>query len=234
MTPTARRESHAGHRDRWLRREAAEGALDGSLLGAWKRGDERAGARLYRRHAGAVQRFLRNKVAERDVADLMQATFLECFEHSDRYREGASFRAFMLGFARNLLLHHYRARYRKDDRVDLGVSSVVELGVSPTGMIAGKQEERCLLAALRSLPTEQQILLELFYWEGMQGKELSELYAVPEGTVRTRLRCARQRLVETFERLEGAGVKVRVTTGASLDAWARGVRERMDEERGDG
>lgn len=202
---------------------------DLALLRAWKAGNQRAGAKLYRRHAASVRRFLRNKVAERDVADLMQATFMICFEQSDRYREGASFRAFMLAFARNLLLHHYRTRYRKDDHVDFGVSSVIELGVSPTGLIAGRQEEQRLLAALRSLPIEQQILLELFYWEGMQGPELAELYEAPEGTIRTRLRSARLRLVEAYERLESAGARARGSTGVSLDAWARGIRERMGD-----
>jgi RNA polymerase sigma factor (sigma-70 family) len=208
-----------------------EEEADGMLLRAWKAGDERAGARLYRRHAAAVRRFLRNKVAERDVADLMQATFMVCFEQSDRYREGASFRAFMLAFARNLLMHHYRTRYRKDDRVDFGVSSVVELGVSPSALIAGQQEERRLLAALRSLPIEQQILLELFYWESMQGPELAELYELPEGTIRTRLRTARLRLVEAFAQLEGAGADANEST--SLEAWARGIRERLGDAQGD-
>ena len=199
---------------------------DGVLLRAWRAGSERAGAKLYRRHAASVRRFLRNKVAERDVADLMQATFMSCFEQSHRYREGASFRAFMLAFARNLLMHHYRTRYRKHDRVDFGVSSVVELGVSPSALIAGRQEERRLLAALRSLSIEQQILLELFYWEGMQGPELAELYALPEGTIRTRLRSARLRVEEAYARLEGAGARA-TSTATSLDTWARGIREQL-------
>jgi RNA polymerase sigma-70 factor (ECF subfamily) len=207
---------------------------DGTLLRAWKAGDERAGARLYRRHAASVHRFLRNKVAERDVADLMQATFMVCFERSDRYQEGASFRAFMLAFARNLLMHHYRTRYRKDDWVDFGVSSVIELGVSPSALIAGRQEERRLLAALRSLAVEQQILLELYYWEGMQGRELAELYELPEGTIRTRLRSARLRLVEAYEQLQGARAKAGESSGTSLEAWARGIRERLGDEEANG
>ena len=40
-----------------------------------------------------------NKVAEKDVDDLLQTTFMKCFEHAARYDPEASFRAFLLGFA---------------------------------------------------------------------------------------------------------------------------------------
>jgi RNA polymerase sigma factor (sigma-70 family) len=197
---------------------------DASLLRAWKAGDERAGVRLYRRHAGSVSRFFRNKTAECDIPDLMQATFMSCFEHSERLTDEASFRAFLLAFARNLLLHHYRTRYRKHDKIDFGVSSVIDLGVSPSAAIAGHEDEQRLLSALRSLAIEHQILLELFYWEGIQGPELAELYALPEGTIRSRLRRARQLLSEAFEH----GEVGKSTTLANLDHWAQTVRARLD------
>jgi RNA polymerase sigma factor (sigma-70 family) len=199
---------------------------DIELLRAWKAGDQRAGTILYRRHAGSVTRFFRNKVAERDVADLLQATFMSCFERADRYQEPASFRAFVLGFARNLLLHHYRTRYRKDDKIDFAVSSVVDLGLSPSAVIGGRQEEARLLAALRSLPVEQQILLELFYWENLGGSELAELHGVAEGTIRSRLRRARELLVQAYDALAPNAVGV-PSTETNIDTWARDVRERL-------
>lgn len=201
---------------------------DMALLLAWKTGDQRSGETLYRRHTSSVSRFFRNKVEARELADLMQATFLACFEHSDRYIEGASFRAFLLGVARNLLLHHYRSRYRKDDKIDFGVSSIVEIGVSPSAIMVAQQQERQLLAVLRSLAIEQQILLELYYWEDMQGRELAELYGVPEGTIRTRLRRARERLLTAFTEFETSAT-IPATTMTSLDSWARQVRDRFDE-----
>jgi RNA polymerase sigma factor (sigma-70 family) len=175
---------------------------DIDLLRAWKAGDQRAGTALYRRHAGSVTRFFRNKVAERDIADLLQATFMSCFERADRFREGSSFRAFVLAFARNLLLHHYRTRYRKDDKIDFAVSSVLDLGLSPSAVMVERQEEARLLAALRSLPVELQVLLELFYWENLAGPELAELHGVAEGTIRSRLRRARELLVVAYDRLD--------------------------------
>jgi RNA polymerase sigma factor (sigma-70 family) len=201
---------------------------DHALLMAWRGGDQRSGAALYRKHAPSVGRFFRNKVAASDVADLIQATFLACFEHGERMREDASFRAFLLGFARNILFHHYRDKYRKHDKIDFGVSTVADLGATPTAILAGEQHEQQLLAALQSLPVEQQILLELHYWEGMRGPELAQFYGLPEGTIRTRLRRARQLLARAFEALETASRPIE-----SLETWAESLREKLtDATRG--
>lgn len=212
-------------------RSDSASASDLALLGAWKAGDQAAGKQLYRRHVDAVGRFFRNKVEARELADLMQMTFATCFEQSDRYRpvEGASFRAFLLGIARNLLLHHYRTRYRKDAKIDFdfGVSSIVEIGVSPSRILVAQEREQQLLEALRSLAIEDQILLELHYWEAMSGRELALLYEAPEGTIRTRLRRARELLLRAFTRTE---THERATTATDLASWARQVRERFDEQ----
>jgi RNA polymerase sigma factor (sigma-70 family) len=195
---------------------------DLDLLRAWRVGDERAGALLYHRHAAAVERFFRNKVSERDLADLLQETFLACFKHGDRFRPDASFRAFVLGFARNSLLHHYRTHYRKQDPIDFGVSSVLDLGVTPLGLVVEREQSKQLLSALRSLAVEQQILLELHYWEGMTGPELAAFYGVAEGTIRTRLRRARQLLVERVE--ASASLPSGTTTLTTIETWAREIR----------
>jgi RNA polymerase sigma factor (sigma-70 family) len=195
---------------------------DIELLNAWRLGDERAGALLYHRHAAAIERFFRNKINERDLADLLQETFLACFRHDDRFRPDACFRAFLLGFARNLLLHHYRTHYRKQGNIDFGVSSVLDLGVTPLGLVVEREQSKQLLAALRRLAVEQQILLELHYWEGMTGAELATFYGVAEGTIRTRLRRARQLLIEQVE--ASAGLPSGSTTLTTLETWAREIR----------
>lgn len=198
---------------------------DAELLQAWASNDQRAGYTLYQRHAEAVVRFLRNKVAERDLDDLLQSTFMKCFEHSDRYQPEASFRAFVLGFARNLLLHHYRSWVRKGEKVDFGVTSMAELGVSPSGLVAQRQDEQQFLDALRGLPIEHQILLELFYWENMAGNELAELYGVPEGTIRTRLRRARELLAKALPE----GFVPLGESAAGIEVWVEKIRRQLTD-----
>ena len=205
--------------------DAKQTVDDADLLRNWKAGERRAGAQLYRRHSPAVGRFFRNKVEARDIPDLIQSTFLTCLEVAGNLREEDRFRAFLLGVARNTLFAHYRRSYRTEKRIDFGASSLVDLGVTPTSIIAEQQHERLLLSALRALPIEQQIMLELYYWEGMRGPELASFYEIPDSTARTRVRRARLALQAEFEAQGRSSLPE--GTATSLEAWASGLREKL-------
>jgi RNA polymerase sigma-70 factor (ECF subfamily) len=69
-------------------------------------------------------------------------------------------------------------------------------------------------------------LLELFYWEEQSGSELAEILGVPEGTIRTRLRRARQLLAEQVAALQAHPSLVQATL-SNLEDWARALREDM-------
>lgn len=51
-----------------------------------------------------------------------------------------------------------------------------------------------IVDALRRIPVELQIALELHYWEGLSASEFADVLDIPLGTVKTRLRRAKQRL----------------------------------------
>lgn len=159
---------------------------DFELLEAWRTGDSTAGNELFRRHFRSLARFFINKVDEDEVEDLIQRTLLACVESRDNFRRQSSFRTYLFAVARNeLLMFFRRARGRKV--VDLSSNSVIALGTSPSRAAVRAQEQRRLFDALRELTADQQTLLELHYWEGLQGPELAEVLGVDPTTVRTRL-----------------------------------------------
>ncbi len=80
-----------------------------------------------------------------------------------------------------------------------------------------------LLAALRTVPLEAQVILELYYWEHLSGTELAAVLGVGEDTARTRLRRARLLVGEALQRLT-APKETLASTLADLDSWARSVR----------
>jgi RNA polymerase sigma-70 factor (ECF subfamily) len=171
-------------------------------LEAWRAGDRTAGRELFSRHAASVTRFFRNKI-DGDADDLVQRTFLACVEARDRVRDGSSFRAYVLRIARNELFNHYAARQRQAARVDPLTRSILDLGASPSVMVAAGERDRALLGALRRLPLDLQTALELHYWEDLTTGELADVLAIPQGTVKTRLFRAREQLREIL-REEGA------------------------------
>jgi RNA polymerase sigma factor (sigma-70 family) len=181
-------------------------ASDEELLQQWRDGDQAAGNELLRRHFRAVRRFFANKVPAEDVEDLVQRTFVGCVEARERLRGEAGLRSFLFGVARRQLYKFLRERATLARRVDVdfGVSSVRDLGHTPSSMMAKQQDHEILLQAMQRLSVEQQTLLELYYWEQLPGPEIAEVLDVAPATVRTRLFRGRQALEQAFHELAGA------------------------------
>lgn len=203
-------------------------ATDLELLDAWRAGDRTAGEELFERHFDAVARFFRNKVAH-GIDDLIQRTFLQCVESKDRFRGEASFRTFLFAVAHNVLGKHYRSQRRHGGRIDFGVTSVHDLAPSPSVVIAQHREHRVLLQALRRIPLEHQIVLELYYWEKLTAAEVGRVLDVPEGTARTRIRRAKQLLEEQMTKLVEDKALLESTL-VNLDAWAASLRDHLLDE----
>lgn len=201
---------------------------DLQLLEAWRAGDRGAGEALFERHFNAVARFFRNKV-DHGIDDLIQRTFLGCVESKDRFRGDASFRTFLFAVAHNVLGKHYRSRRRHGDRIDFGVTSVHDLSPSPSVVVARQHEHRVLLQALRRIPIEHQIVLELYYWEKLSASEVAGVLDIPEGTARTRIRRAKQLLEQAMTALV-SDKDLLHSTLVNLDGWAASLRERLLEE----
>lgn len=200
---------------------------DLQLLRAWRDGDATAGKQLFTRHYAKISRFFFNKVHEDDAADLIQRTFLRCVERQHAKWAETSFGAFLFGIARNVLLEHYRHRYRMP-AIDLQSQSLADLGPAPASVLDHRLEAQLLLQALRQLSIEMQITLELYMFEGLPGQEIADAIGVPLGTVRTWVRRGRIALREKIEALT-LDPSLRQSTVTDLDQWARLIRERMGE-----
>lgn len=197
------------------------GDPDLALLEHWRAGDIGAGEELYRRHASAVIRFFRNKV-RREVQDLTQETFVRIVAARDRILDGEAFRAFVIGVARRVLLEHLRGLER-DRAFDPAVDSIADLLPGPSSIAARKLEHRLLVEGLRRLALEHQILLELYYWEGMRATQLAAVLGISSSTMRSRLARARELLREQIAELAPAQELI-VSTMDDLEGWAEQVR----------
>src|SRR5262249_19590762 len=136
---------------------------DLSLLDRWCSGDLAAGNELFKRHFAALYRFFEHKTAG-EVDDLVQQTFLQCLKGRDTFRRQSAFRTYLFAIARHVLLQHWRVRIRGEQAIDVEEISIASLGTSlPSRLIRGADRAR-LIAVLQTLPLDQQLLLEMFYW----------------------------------------------------------------------
>lgn len=190
---------------------------DGALLERWRAGDAEAGKELFERHFDSVFGFFETKCPN-DADDLVQTTFLACVKAREQFRGDSSFRTYLFTIARNELYRLLRTRQRKDAKLDFELSSIAELITTPGSKLARSREYERLVQAMQQLPVQQQMLLELYYWEDMDIASLAEIFDAPSPTIRTWLHRARNALRDLVEDAAPPQAKETLET---MDAWAK-------------
>jgi RNA polymerase sigma factor (sigma-70 family) len=204
---------------------------DFELLDRWRGGDRAAGNQLLKRHFDALYRFFTNKVADH-ADDLIQATMMACVRGVGSFRKECGFRSFLFVVARHELYRYIKNNHRSREVFDPSLMSVADLGPSPSTALARHKEQRLLLQALRRIPIELQIVLELHYWEGLTTNELAEAMEIPQGTVKSRLRRAREALERELTVIADSPQDLRSTLD-DLERWVAGIRANLSEPEGD-
>jgi len=156
--------------------------------------DQHALAELYDRHSrllfGLIVRILRNRA---EAEEVLQEVFLAVWTKATSYSPllGSPV-GWLVGLARNRAIDHLRAsgvRVRTVESVE-----VPPAGDNPEEAASRNQEGGRVRSALDTLPEEQRVLLEQAYFRGMTHSELAEAFALPLGTVKTRVRAGIQTL----------------------------------------
>lgn len=201
---------------------------DFELLDAWRAGDTGAGNKLLKRHFDALYRFFYNKVADH-ADDLIQATMIACVRGRDSFRKECGFRAYLFVVARHEFFRWLKKRARGREVFDPELMSVEALSPSPSSAVARRKEQRLLLMALRRIPADLQLILELHYWESLSTRELAEVVGIPQGTVKSRLRRARESLEKAMNEISDSPDEVESTLH-DMERWVAGIREQIGAE----
>lgn len=169
-----------------------------SLLRDVANGDRAAFQSLYERHATVLFSLALKILGTRvDAEDVLQETFLQVWSTADSY-DGR--RAKPLGWL--IMLTRSRAIDRlrsRSTRVRITESVAQEspvLTALPAQALATSETATLVREALRSLPSEQRIPLELAYFGGQTQTQIAKQLRQPLGTVKTRMRTGMLRLRE--------------------------------------
>lgn len=194
---------------------------DRDLLLAWADGDRPAGTEFYRRYADRVTRFFARKM-DCDVADLVQRTFLKVLEAQKKGAQIESVGGYLFATARTELYEALREK-QKRGRFEPAVTSLADIGTSPSQVFARSEQQRLLLAALRRIPLDAQVALELYYWERLSMQQVAEALGVTKSAAINRVHRAREQVRSTLAELDRPAHLLNETI-KDFEAWVAAVR----------
>ena len=160
------------------------------------RGEQQAFLTLYDRHAARVNALALHILGDQMMAEeVTQDTFMKLWSRARLYlSERGSFIVWLLTIARRTALDRLRMEKRRPLLSDS--NDPEELWPSMPDQSENPDEARwkSLYFAVHSLPHDQQVVVELAYYQGLSQSEIAAELGWPLGTVKTRLRAAMQAL----------------------------------------
>lgn len=155
---------------------------------------------LYVRYVSAVYTLILRIIRNRAMTEeLVQDTFWRVMRNAASYRGHGPVSAWVLRIARNRALDELRRQKARSQKMET-VSREVAWSQTSAAIVAAAAElqthldQQAVRQALAALPAEQRLCIELCYWEGWTHQEIAAYCQVAPGTVKSRLRLARQKL----------------------------------------
>jgi RNA polymerase sigma-70 factor (ECF subfamily) len=149
---------------------------------------------------GALRRL---GVREADALDLTQKVFLTLHARAGDFEGRSKLRTFIFGICQRVASDYRRSamvRYEiVTDSAELDARREAGEGEEAPG--ESRQHAEIAEAILNKLPEPQRVVFVLFELDEMSGDEIAELLDVPVGTVRSRLRLAREAVRREVRRL---------------------------------
>lgn len=130
-----------------------------------------------------LRRYLRGRVPDADIDDVVQVVFVEVWRFRSRFDPSRSLEAWVLTIARRRAIDHLRSRRR--DTVPLEDAGSM---AGPDGRDIASQVERTrdMQVALARLPDLQREAIEMAYYADLTQREIAERLDVPLGTIKAR------------------------------------------------
>ncbi|MEO7189685.1 MAG: sigma-70 family RNA polymerase sigma factor [Vicinamibacterales bacterium] len=133
-----------------------------------------------------------------DAEDVAQEAFVRAHRAFRQLRDRHRFRAWLVRMTWRLALDSKRGARRRGAREDSVARLAPRFGNAETELLANDRAAR-LWSAIDTLPDKLRVVVVLAAIDGHGTRDVASLLAIPEGTVKSRLFEARQRLRELLQ-----------------------------------
>lgn len=186
---------------------------DEHLIKLAQEGDRAGFDELVRRHYTLAHNVAYRMLSDHDLAaDATQGAFVRAYKAIGRFRHDASFSTWLYRIVTNVCLDHLRQHERTarsltllddDDESGLQEMDIPDASADPAGTAEQRARQDVVQQALSRLGVEHRQILVMYDLTGQSYEDISEMLAIPLGTVKSRLNRARHALkAELTEHME--------------------------------
>jgi len=152
---------------------------------------------------GLVFRSIRD---QDDAEDLVQEIFCRLFDNLRKYNLRQKFHTWLYTVAINVIRNHLKRHKRKDQLfVTSGTGNDHDIDTygkdddRGTEAVLSEEVEVYVKNVLTGMKDKYRIVLVMFYFEGLTVREVAEILGMPQNSVKTRLKRAREQALEIIK-----------------------------------
>ena len=169
------------------------------------RGDKDAFDDIFDRYRGLMLRTAFSIVKDRDIAeDAVQNALIQAWQHLPSLRETGALRSWLMRIVVNQCISFKRRLARSTIFLRQAISEQeTDLASQIAEYSKGRIERNWDLAqAIEQLPTKQQMVIALHYYQGMTVPEISQALQLSENTLKKRIQAALRNLRQVLRGAE--------------------------------
>ncbi|WP_179136733.1 RNA polymerase sigma factor [Candidatus Entotheonella palauensis] len=165
--------------------------------------DRQAFEVLYNRYAPRLRIYLTRLLKRHELVDeTLNDVMLVLWQKADRRPPAVPLIAWLYGIARHKAYKAFTQATSADVLSD--APEPMSSGLGPEHTLLDDEQGRTLERALDTLPPHERTAIELLLHQGQTYQEIAEHMETSVNTVKTLMRCGRQRLAARVTRLEGS------------------------------
>jgi RNA polymerase sigma-70 factor (ECF subfamily) len=155
---------------------------------------------FFARHRGLIERTAYALVGDRQAAEeVLQDTFLRAYRHRASLRTDVSPVPWLYRVALNLCYSRLARRRLREEPIGETTAALRDHTPEPADLVEREELRRSVRRGVAALPEKHQLVIVLYYLEGLSLQETAEALGIRIGTAKSRvhygLRALRDRLV---------------------------------------
>lgn len=161
----------------------------------------RALQQLYKMYAPALFGIIKRIVKFDEVAeDVLQDTFVKIWKSINLYDSSKGrFFTWIANVAKNLAIDQLRSKATiKSSKTD-DIFNICSTLIDPQSQIFINTDAIGVKNLLNTLKADQKLIVDMIYFQGYTHVQVSELLAIPLGTIKTKLRLSMLKLRQQFD-----------------------------------